>query len=135
MTWYFDKKTLGFPSSLVSGERGKKGCMLPPSAQLVELTDDEYASLSEGISSGMVVVLGSNGRPTLASRQVSPPPTAESINESRLRAYADPVNGSDRLFAEASRMQVMGEAGHESVLAKAVARYAEIQSKYPWPNK
>lgn len=135
MTWYFDKKTLGFPSSLVYGERGKKDCMLPPSAQLVELTDIEYASLSEGISSGMVVVLGANGRPSLASQPSSPPPTTESINESRLRAYADPVNGSDRLFAEASRMQVMGEPGFEEVRIRAVARFEEIQAKYPWPSK
>lgn len=61
--------------------------------------------------------------------------TRESIERLRALAYSDQITGSDRMFSEASRMKIMGESGHESVLIKAVARYKEIQSKYPWPNK
>lgn len=67
-----------------------------------------------------------------------PPPakaTAADIESGRLKAYSDPITGSDRLFSEASRMKIMNEAGYEAVLEKAMSRYAEIQSQYPWPNK
>lgn len=66
-----------------------------------------------------------------------PPPapvyTREEIEVLRARAYADPVHGSDRMFAEASRMQLMGEEGWEAVRDKAIARYNEIREQYPLP--
>lgn len=135
MAWYFDKITHGFPNSLVFGERGSKDCKLPPASQLVELTDSEYAILSEGIARGLVVKPGVNGKPILADQEPNPPATTEDVNESRLRAYSNPLTGSDQLFSEASRMQIMGEDGYESVLARAIARYSEIKDQYPWPNK
>lgn len=62
-------------------------------------------------------------------------PTDESPTDSyeilRLRAYSDPINGSDRLFVEASRMQMMGEDGWESVRDQGIARYNEIRAQYP----
>lgn len=61
------------------------------------------------------------------------PPTREQVEALRLAAYADPVTGSDRYFAEAARMNAMGEAGADAVIAAGVARYAEIQAEYPWP--
>lgn len=62
----------------------------------------------------------------------SPPPSRERIEAIRLRAYADPLTGSDRLFSESMRMQIMGEEGHEDVRARAIARFEEIQAQYPW---
>lgn len=62
-------------------------------------------------------------------------PTTEHIERMRLTAYADPELGSDRYFAEASRMEVMGEIGFEEVRARAIARFEEIQAQYPWPAK
>lgn len=65
----------------------------------------------------------------------SPPPSRERIEAIRLRAYADPLTGSDRLFAQSTRMEVMGEPGHEDVRDQAIARFTEIQAKNPWPAK
>lgn len=60
-------------------------------------------------------------------------PTREQVEALRLSDYADPVTGSDRYFAEAARMNAMGEAGADAVIAAGVARYEEIQLEYPWP--
>lgn len=62
-----------------------------------------------------------------------PPPSRQQIEAARLRAYAEPLTGSDRYFAEAQRMQVMNEPGWESVRAAGVARFEEIQVQFPWP--
>lgn len=61
-----------------------------------------------------------------------PPLTREEVEALRLRAYADPLTGSDRYFAEAQRMQVMGEPDWEAVRAAGIARFEEIQALYPW---
>lgn len=63
------------------------------------------------------------------------PLTREQIEALRLQAYADQITGSDRYFAEAARLQVMGAAQEEIDAANAagVKRYAEIQGEYPWP--
>ena len=57
------------------------------------------------------------------------------VETQRLRAYADPLTGSDRYFAEAARLQAMGAAQEEIDAANAAGanRYAEIQNAYPWP--
>lgn len=50
----------------------------------------------------------------------------------RLKAYADPETGSDRHFAEASRLEAMGqtiEAGQARVVG--LTRYQEIKALYP----
>ncbi|MBX9408248.1 hypothetical protein K5E40_21425 [Pseudomonas baetica] len=56
----------------------------------------------------------------------------EEIEALRRRAYADPITGSDRLFAEAQRMEVMGETGWESVRTAGIQRFNEIQQEFPW---
>ncbi len=61
------------------------------------------------------------------------PPTREQVEALRLAAYADPVAGSDRYFTEAARMNAIGEAGADAVIAAGVVRYEEIQAEYPWP--
>lgn len=63
------------------------------------------------------------------------PLTREQIEEMRLRAYSDPLTGSDRYFAESTRLQVMGSAQEEidAAIAAGANRYTEIQDAYPWP--
>lgn len=63
------------------------------------------------------------------------PPTPRQVEAQRLRAYADPVTGSDRWFAEATRLSIMGAAEGEIETARVsgISRYAEIQLEYPWP--
>lgn len=79
-------------------------------------------------------VLGSsNGLPAWADAPSTPSPTTKEIERLRLIAYANPLTGSDRLFSEAERMQIMDEDGSEEIKSKAVARYKEIQAQYPWP--
>lgn len=65
----------------------------------------------------------------------SAPDATQDTDNLRRRAYADPITGSDTLFAEAARMQVMGESGIEEVRTRATARFKEIQAQYPWPAK
>lgn len=59
--------------------------------------------------------------------------TTEEVESLRKAAYANEFTGSDRLFAEAQRMQLMGETGWESVRDAAIARFEEIKAEYPWP--
>ena len=54
------------------------------------------------------------------------------IEELRKVAYADPQSGSDRLFAEYTRLVAMGEDGDDKK-AEAIARYEEIKASLPWP--
>lgn len=63
-------------------------------------------------------------------------PTRNEVENERLRAYADPVIGSDRFFSEAVRLQVMGAGEDEVAAARSagVARYEEIQAENPWPE-
>lgn len=61
-----------------------------------------------------------------------PPPTREEVEALRLRAYADPLIGSDRYFAEAQRMQVMNESGWETIRDAGVKRFEDIQAQFPW---
>ncbi|WID41937.1 tail protein [Pseudomonas phage PG1] len=62
------------------------------------------------------------------------PPTRDEVEAARLRAYADPLTGSDRYFAEAQRESLLGNAeAAESAKLLGLARFAEIQAEYPWP--
>lgn len=135
MAWFFDKKTLGFLSTVVYGEPGAKGCSLPALTRLIAITDDEYSSLSDGMDKGLAVIVGLDGKPALKERSAHQDPTRQDIEILRIQAYSDKINGSDRLFSEASHMEVMGEIGFEEVRARAIARFEEIQAQYPWPAK
>lgn len=60
---------------------------------------------------------------------------ARIIEQRRLCAYANPETGSDRHFAEASRLEAEGLTGEAQMARSAgLARYAEIKSMYPWPD-
>ena len=63
------------------------------------------------------------------------PLTTTQVDHNRKVAYANPLTGSDRRFAEANRLTIMGGTTEEIAEAKAqgVARYEEIQLENPWP--
>lgn len=57
------------------------------------------------------------------------------VEQQRLSAYANPLTGSDRHFAEAARLEALGDtAGAESARAAGLARYEEIRAEHPWPE-
>lgn len=59
----------------------------------------------------------------------------QAVETQRLTAYANPMTGSDRHFAEAARLEAMGDtAGAEVARAYGLARYEEIRTMYPWPE-
>ncbi|WP_208669780.1 hypothetical protein [Pseudomonas arsenicoxydans] len=58
--------------------------------------------------------------------------TSEEVEALRIRAYGNPITGSDRFFAQAQRMEAMGEPGWEVVRANGVRRFNEIQQEFPW---
>lgn len=60
--------------------------------------------------------------------------TREQVEAARLIAYANPMTGSDRYFAEAQRESLLGNAeAAEAAKALGLARFAEIQADNPWP--
>lgn len=125
MTIYFSKKTGGFYNREIHGAN------MP--TDVVEITDEEHAALLEGQSQGKLIDFDEAGYPFLAE----PDPyvyTHQDVESQRLRAYADPLTGSDRFFSEAVRLQAMGAESSEidSVKALGAARYEEIQAQYPW---
>lgn len=65
------------------------------------------------------------------------PQTRQQVEEMRLREYSHPITGSDRFFAEAVRLQAANapESDIEAAKASGMARYAEIQALYPWPEE
>ena len=57
------------------------------------------------------------------------------IGIKRQVAYANPLTGSDRHFAEAVRLEAVGDtAGAEAARTSGMARYEEIRSENPWPE-
>lgn len=88
----------------------------------------QWVPCDVGVAPGWTYING------VLSEPVTERPTREQIEASRLRAYADPINGSDRHFAEATRMKTMGEEGWESVFEVGARRYIEIKDEWPWPD-
>lgn len=122
---FFSRSTGGFYSYEIHGGN------MP--ADVVAITAEQHAALLQGQSAGHVIGWSDDGFPAL---QAPPPPaplTAGQVEALRLRAYADPLSGSDRYFAEAARMQAVGENGWEAVRTLGVTRFAQIQAEYPWP--
>lgn len=63
-----------------------------------------------------------------------PVPSREQVEADRLRAYADPLTGSDRFFSESMRESLLGNEGAAAeAKAKGLERYVEIQVSLPWP--
>ena len=102
-----------------------------PTARLISVTSEQWArqdSLRWVVNGALTSVQPPATEPVIIPR------TQEEIEALRLRAYAEPITGSDRFFSEAQRMQIMGEDGWEVVRATAIARFGEIQNEYPWPS-
>lgn len=57
----------------------------------------------------------------------------KTVDTARRIAYADPLTGSDRLFAQYQRMLAMDEPGADDIKAQAIARYDAIRNEHPWP--
>lgn len=104
-------------------------------ADAVEIPEEIYQQVIARPLPGKVRAHDAAGLPVLIDPPPPAPLTREQIEALRLRAYANPLTGSDRHFAEAARLQAMGAAQEEIDAAKAAgaARYAEIQAQYPWP--
>jgi len=106
----------------------------PIHSGMVEITPEEIAALRAGEDQGQVIDWGEDGRPFLRPAPPPAPPTREQIEAARLRAYADPLTGSDRYFAEAQRESLLGNTeASDAAKALGMARFAEIQAEYPWP--
>lgn len=105
-------------------------------ADAVEISEEIYQQVIARPLPGKVRGHDAGGLPILIDPPAPAPLTREQIEAQRLRAYADPLTGSDRHFAEATRLQVMGGTAEEVDAAKAsgATRYAEIQAEYPWPE-
>lgn len=61
----------------------------------------------------------------------------DDIERLRLVAYSNPITGSDRYFAEASRLTAMKapQENIEAAISAGIARAAEIAAMYPWPEE
>lgn len=103
---------------------------IPPDA--VPISEDRYAEVITNPAPDTMRDHDGDGLPVLVPFSV-PELTRVEVEALRLRAYADPINGSDRYFSEAARMQAMGESGWEAVRAAGVERYQAIQAEFPWP--
>lgn len=124
---YYSKSTQGFYSKEIHEN-------IPKDA--VEITEELHKELLEGQSNGKVINSDEKGHPILVDPT---PPTYEElvarVESARKAAYANAQTGSDRLFAEAQRMQMMGLSGWEEVRDAAIARYEGIKLGHPWPVK
>ncbi len=56
------------------------------------------------------------------------------VDRARRVAYADPISGSDPLFAQYQRMIAMDEQDAADIKTQAIARYEEIRAEHPWPT-
>lgn len=62
------------------------------------------------------------------------PITREQIEHTRLAAYAHPLTGSDRYFAEALRREYAGDLeGAAAAREAGQQRYEQIKLENPWP--
>ncbi|MDH0098246.1 phage tail protein [Pseudomonas sp. GD04158] len=101
-------------------------------ADAVPIDDACYLSVIANPAPGKIRSHDEHGLPIL----IDPPPLSrEDIESARLRAYADPITGSDRYFAEAQRESLLGNAvAAEAAKVRGQARFAEIQAEHPWPT-
>lgn len=118
----FALKENGMALCLESYKRVQKGALVPASNELYEDVES-WLKANKG---------------KWASLPVEPVVDLEAlrlkeVESNRLKAYADPITGSDRYLTEAMRLESIGST-EEAVLArqKAVERYEEIKAENPW---
>lgn len=103
-------------------------------ADAVDISEEIYQQVIARPLPGKVRGHDAAGLPILIDPPAPAPLTRAQIEAQRLRAYADPLNGSDRYFAEAQRESLLGNAeAAEVAKALGMARFAEIQAANPWP--
>lgn len=103
---------------------------------LIEVAQNEYAELQAKRADGFVIKPGRGGRPMAAFDEQAFKVTRESVEMARLRAYADPVTGSDRYRAEAEAERLQGnEEAAKEAEQKMLSRRTEIQTANPWPKE
>lgn len=123
---YYSKSTGGFYDAAIHGDN------IP--ADAVEITAERHAALMQAQAAGKQIVANENAYPVAIDPPPAPPLTRDDIEGLRLRAYADPLNGSDRYFSEAASMEAAGESGANELRERGLTRRAEIQAIYPWPK-
>lgn len=100
----------------------------------IPIPEDRYLAVIGNPQPGKIRGHDAGGLPILIEPPPPPLPTREQIEAQRRRAYADPLTGSDRYFAEAQRESLLGNAeAAEAAKALGLARFAEIQADNPWP--
>ena len=103
-------------------------------ADAVPITEALYLAVIANPAPGKIRSHDEAGLPILSDPPPALPATREEVEAQRLRAYADPITGSDRYFAEAQRESLIGNSeAAEAAKALGLARFAEIQAEYPWP--
>ena len=102
----------------------------------VPIDDERYISVIANPAPGKIRSHDAAGLPILIDPPPPAPPSRAEIEAARLRAYADPITGSDRYFAEAQRENLMGNTeAADAAKALGLARFAEIQAANPWPSE
>lgn len=118
------------------------GCTYLPSIHGEQIPTDAVA-ISEVIyrdvianpPPGMVRSHAADGTPILVDTPAVAGPTRGTVEAARLRAYADPLTGSDRYFSEANREVVLGNTDNaEHARLRGLQRFTEIQQEHPWPE-
>jgi hypothetical protein len=100
----------------------------------VPISEDRYQQVVANPTAGKIRGHDQDGLPILIEPPPAAPDTREQIEARRLRAYAEPLTGSDRYFAEAQRESLVGNVvAAEAAKAQGMARFVEIQAEYPWP--
>lgn len=127
---YFDPEALGFIPEDWKDDGTYSENSWPSSAVLLS-KEEEIKFWKVSVPEGKYLT-SKNGRP-FWDDLLEIEKTRDEIESLRLSSYADPIAGSDRLFSESTRMQIMGESGFEDVRARAISRFEEIQAQYPWP--
>lgn len=108
------------------------GDQVPPDA--VEISEATYQEVIANPPADKIRAHDSSGLPILVALPPPPALTRADVEAMRLTAYADPIKGSDRYFAEAQRESLLGNAeAAEAAKALGLARFAEIQAEHPWP--
>lgn len=131
---YFSGKDLSFIPAAWKEDGTYKDIGWPKDAVALDsATASKY--WKQQAPSGKMLGSTASGGPCWIDIPSPAPPTSEEVDALRKRAYADPLTGCDAMFAESSRMDVMGEPGFEEVRTRAIARFEEIQVQYPWPAK
>lgn len=115
-------------------ENGAFVCDLPKGQGAENWTE---VPCPDGLINGRLIGACRNGAEWVGGRWVGDeesPVTREQVEQMRLAACADPVNGSDRFFTEALRREAAGDvAGAESAKISGQQRYEQIKAQYPWP--